>query len=161
TISGVPILGVSSLPLDRVANRILKRTVDIAGSIVGLMISAPLIGVTGILIYLESPGSIFYRQLRTGRNGRNFQIIKLRSMRPNAESGGAQWARPNDDRRLRIGAFLREWNLDEVPQFWNVLKGEMSLVGPRPERPELIAGFQYRIPHYNARLAAKPGMTGW
>ena len=83
-------------------------------------------------------------------------------MRLNAEAaGGAQWAKKNDPRRLRIGAFLREWNLDEVPQFWNVLVGEMSLVGPRPERPELIADFKYSIPHYNARHACKPGMTGW
>jgi lipopolysaccharide/colanic/teichoic acid biosynthesis glycosyltransferase len=78
-----------------------------------------------------------------------------------AEKSGAQWAKPNDQRRLPIGGFMRAWNLDEVPQFWNVLKGEMSLVGPRPERPELISTFQNTIPHYNARLISKPGMTGW
>jgi exopolysaccharide biosynthesis polyprenyl glycosylphosphotransferase len=161
TISGVPIMGVSELPLAHMGNRCLKRTVDIVGACVGLAISAPIIAVCGILIYLESPGRIFYRQVRTGRNGRDFHIIKLRSMKLDAEKGGAQWAKKNDDRRLRIGAFLRGWNLDEVPQFWNVLKGEMSLVGPRPERPELIVQFQNTIPHYNARLSSKPGITGW
>lgn len=161
TISGVPIMGVTELPLDRLVNRILKRTVDIVGAIVGLTISAPIIAIFGALIYLESPGPIFYRQVRTGRNGRSFKIIKLRSMKLDAEVAGAQWATEGDPRRLRVGAFMRETNIDEVPQFWNVLKGDMSLVGPRPERPELIANFQYDIPHYNARLASKPGMTGW
>lgn len=116
----------------------------------------------GVLIYWESPGSIFYRQVRTGRRGRNFNIIKLRSMKLDAEKvGGAQWAKKDDDRRLKVGAFMRKWNIDEVPQFWNVLMGEMSLVGPRPERPELIVGFERSIPHYNARLMSKPGITGW
>lgn len=162
TVSSVPILGVSELPLDRLGNRILKRAVDIVGGIIGLGLSAPIIAVFGVLIYWESPGSIFYRQVRTGRRGRNFYIIKLRSMKLDAEKvGGAQWAKKDDDRRLKVGAFMRKWNIDEVPQFWNVLKGEMSLVGPRPERPELIAGFEREIPHYNARLMSKPGITGW
>ncbi|HTH47298.1 MAG TPA: exopolysaccharide biosynthesis polyprenyl glycosylphosphotransferase [Candidatus Limnocylindria bacterium] len=161
SISGVPIMGVSELPLDRLWNRMLKRGVDILGAVVGLILSTPIIAIFGTLIYLESPGPIFYRQIRTGRNGKDFAIIKLRSMKLDAEKDGAQWAKKHDDRRLRIGAMLREWNLDEVPQFWNVLKGDMSLVGPRPERPELIANFQYEIPHYNARLATKPGITGW
>jgi lipopolysaccharide/colanic/teichoic acid biosynthesis glycosyltransferase len=100
-------------------------------------------------------------QTRTGRNGRNFLMFKIRSMRTNAEEKGAQWAKANDPRRLAIGAFMRKWNIDEIPQFWNVLKGEMSLVGPRPERPELIAQFKYKIPHYHARHTCLPGMTGW
>jgi exopolysaccharide biosynthesis polyprenyl glycosylphosphotransferase len=161
TISGIPIMGVTELPLDRLVNRILKRSVDIVGALVGLFISAPLIAVFGTMVYLESPGPIFYFQTRTGRNGRNFRIIKLRSMRLDAEVAGAQWAQEGDPRRLKVGALMRSTNIDEVPQFWNVLKGERSLVGPRPERPELIANFQYDIPHYNARLASKPGMTGW
>ncbi len=161
TISDVPIMGVSELPLDRLPNRILKRSVDIVGSLVGLTLSAPIIAIAGAMVYWESPGPVFYRQVRTGRNGRNFEIIKIRSMGLNAEKSGAQWAVKNDPRRLRIGAFLREWNIDEVPQFWNVLTGEMSLVGPRPERPELIANFKFQIPHYNARHSCKPGITGW
>ncbi len=162
TISGVPIMGVSQLPLDRIVNRVLKRLLDLFGAVIGLILCGPIFLIFGTLILLESPGNIFYCQTRVGRNGRHFRIIKLRSMRLNAEAtGGAQWAKKNDPRRLRIGAFLREWNLDEVPQFWNVLLGDMSLVGPRPERPELIADFKHSIPHYNARHACKPGMTGW
>jgi exopolysaccharide biosynthesis polyprenyl glycosylphosphotransferase len=162
TISDVPILGIVDGPLADPLNRMLKRSVDIVGSLVGLAISAPLICLFGAVVYLESPGSIIYRQTRTGRRGKNFQILKIRSMRLDAEAqGGAQWAKKGDDRRLKIGAFMRATNIDEVPQFWNVLKGEMSLVGPRPERPELIARFQDEIPHYNARHTIKPGMTGW
>jgi exopolysaccharide biosynthesis polyprenyl glycosylphosphotransferase len=162
TISGVPVLGVSELPLDYFLNRVIKRAVDIVGAIVGLLLSAPLIAIFGALVYLESPGPIFYAQKRTGRNGASFRMYKIRSMKMDAEEdGGAQWAKENDPRRLRIGAFMRKWNIDEVPQFWNVLKGEMSLVGPRPERPELISRFKYQIPHYHARHTCLPGMTGW
>lgn len=160
-VAGTPVVGVSSLPLDSSFNVTLKRLVDILGAIVGLVLSAPLMLVFGLLVYMESRGPIFYRQRRTGANGRPFHIIKIRSMRLDAEKNGAQWCTADDPRRLRIGEFMRKWNIDEVPQFWNVLKGEMSLVGPRPERPELIASFKHQIPHYNARHHAKPGMTGW
>ena len=131
SISGVPILGAAELPLDRLSNRALKRTVDIVGALVGLAISAPLIGICALAVYLESPGAVFYRQVRTGRNGRNFEIIKIRSMKLNAETAGAQWAKQNDPRRLRIGAFMRKTNIDELPQLFNVITGEMSLVGDR------------------------------
>lgn len=161
TISGVPILGNSELPLERPFNRFLKRSVDIVGSLVGLFISWPVVAYCAFRVYRESPGPVLYRQERMGRNGTTFKIIKIRSMSPDAESNGAQWAKKDDPRRLRIGAFMREWNIDEIPQFWNVLKGEMSLVGPRPERPELIKNFKHQIPHYNARHGTKPGMTGW
>jgi exopolysaccharide biosynthesis polyprenyl glycosylphosphotransferase len=147
--------------LDHAANLLIKRAIDIVGGLVGLVLSIPIIAVCGILIFLESPGPIFYSQVRTGRNGRSFRIYKLRSMKLDAEKSGTGWSTKNDDRRLKIGSVLRNLNLDEVPQFWNVLKGDMSLVGPRPERPELIAQFRYDIPHYNARLATKPGITGW
>jgi exopolysaccharide biosynthesis polyprenyl glycosylphosphotransferase len=162
TIIDVPVLGVAEGPLELPLNRILKRLVDIVGAIVGLMISIPLFCIFGSLVYLESPGPILYRQTRVGRRGKSFEILKIRSMRLDAESkNGAQWAKKNDDRRLRIGALMRETNIDEVPQFWNVLKGDMSLVGPRPERPELISRFQDEIPHYNARHTVRPGITGW
>jgi len=162
TMIDVPVLGVAEGPLVHPLNRILKRIIDIVGAVVGLIISVPLIFVFGLLVYQESPGPIFYRQTRVGRLGKNFEIFKIRSMRLDAESrNGAQWAKKDDDRRLRVGALMRETNIDEVPQFWNVLKGDMSLVGPRPERPELISKFQDEIPHYNARHTVKPGMTGW
>lgn len=161
-IGGIQLLGVDSLPLSGYRNRIAKRTVDIAGALVGLTLSAPLIFIFGALVYLESPGPILYKQLRQGRNGRLFYIIKIRSMHINAEvHGKAQWAEQNDQRRLRVGAFMRKWNIDEVPQFWNVLIGQMSLVGPRPERPELIARFKSTVPHYQARHMCRPGITGW
>ncbi len=162
TISGTPVLGVTQLPLDNTFNVILKRVIDVVGSLVGLIMSAPFIVFFSVVVWLESRGPVFYRQRRWGVNGVPFEIIKIRSMRLDAEqASGAQWCVRDDPRRLRVGAFMRKWNIDELPQFWNVLKGEMSLVGPRPERPELIAGFKHQIPHYNARHHAKPGMTGW
>ncbi len=162
SIGGIQLLGVDTLPLHGYRNRVVKRTVDIIGALVGLAISLPLILVFGAIVYCESPGPVLYRQVRQGRNGRLFHIIKIRSMHINAEAHGkAQWAQQNDQRRLRIGAFMRKWNIDEVPQFWNVLIGEMSLVGPRPERPELIARFKSKIPHYQARHMCRPGITGW
>ncbi len=162
TVSGVPLLGVSKLPLDRTRNRVIKRIVDVCGAIIGLFFSAPVIFLFSLLVYLESPGPVIYRQRRTSRAGRTFVIWKIRSMKLDAEaSTGAVWCTKKDDRRLRVGAFIRKYNIDELPQFWNVLKGDMSLVGPRPERPELIEKFKGDIPNYNARHEARAGLTGW
>ncbi len=161
TVSGVPVLGVEELRVTSMMNSAVKRLVDIFGALVGLSLSAPVMLVLAWLVYRESPGPIVYRQIRTGRYGRPFTIFKLRSMRLNAETAGAQWAVEGDPRRLKIGALMREWNLDELPQFWNVLTGDMSLVGPRPERPELIEKFEKEIPHYNPRHEVRPGITGW
>ncbi len=163
TISGIPILGISQLPLDRPVNQILKRAVDIFGSIIGLILSAPIIAFFAAFVYLESPGPIFYRQRRVRRGGVAFDMFKIRSMRLDADqTDNLQQSTPkNDPRLLKVGAFMRRWNIDETPQFWNVLKGEMSLVGPRPERifhSEKLSG---EIPHYSARYWSKPGMTGW
>jgi exopolysaccharide biosynthesis polyprenyl glycosylphosphotransferase len=162
TIAGTPVLGVTRLPLDDTFNVMTKRMVDVVGALIGLVLSAPIIAFFSAAVWLESRGAVFYRQRRWGFNGVPFNIIKIRSMKMNAEAAkGAQWCVKDDPRRLKVGAFMRKWNIDELPQFWNVLKGEMSLVGPRPERPELIAGFKHQIPHYNARHHSKPGMTGW
>lgn len=162
TIAGTPVLGVTRLPLDSTVNVFAKRMLDIVGATAGLILSAPMVALFSALVWLESRGPVFYLQRRWGVNGVPFNIIKIRSMKLDAEkSAGAQWCVKDDPRRLRVGAFMRKWNIDELPQFWNVLKGEMSLVGPRPERPELIASFKHQIPHYNARHHSKPGMTGW
>jgi len=162
TMAGTPILGVDRLPLDSTFNLVLKRVVDVIGGAFGMLISLPIIGLFGLLVWLESRGNVLYRQRRSGANGHPFYIYKIRSMKLDAEKeSGAKWCTADDPRRLRVGAFMRKWNIDELPQFWNVLKGEMSLVGPRPERPELIQNFKHEIPHYNARHHAKPGMTGW
>jgi exopolysaccharide biosynthesis polyprenyl glycosylphosphotransferase len=163
TVSGIPILGVSRLPLDRLTYRTLKRCVDIVGSLVGLLIAAPIIAVCGILIRLESPGPIFFSQERIGRAGTRFRMLKLRSMRLGADGADHlnQSTQREDPRVLRIGEFMRRWNLDELPQFWNALVGDMALVGPRPERTYHVQQLTTRIPHYNARHAAKPGLTGW
>jgi exopolysaccharide biosynthesis polyprenyl glycosylphosphotransferase len=162
SIGGIPIMTGHNLPLDHPYHQLLKRVVDIAGALTGLVLFAPVMAYFCYRVYRESPGPVFYRQMRTGRNGKPFEIIKIRSMRLDAEKeGGAQWAKEKDPRRLRIGEFMRARNIDELPQFWNVLKGEMSLVGPRPERPELIRNFKYDIDSYNLRHAVKPGLTGW
>lgn len=162
TVAGIPLMGVFDLKHDRFHNKLIKRCVDIVGAIVGLTVFGPVIAVLGVLIYLESPGPIFFRQRRAGLNGKPFEIVKLRSMRPDAESSTGQvWAVEDDPRRLKIGAFMRSWNLDELPQFWNVLKGDMSLVGPRPEMYDLVQGFRQTIRHYNLRHTLRPGLTGW
>ena len=162
-VSGVPVLGVADLPLNRLINRTLKRSVDILGACVGLLLSAPVIGVFGTLVRLESPGAVFFGQERIGRNGKPFKMYKIRTMRPTACEADHmhQSTLREDPRLLRVGKFMRRWNLDEVPQFWNVLKGDMSLVGPRPERTYHSRQLSEVIPHYNARLASKPGLTGW
>jgi exopolysaccharide biosynthesis polyprenyl glycosylphosphotransferase len=161
-VANTPIVGVSSLPLDDSVNALAKRCLDILGGLIGLLLFGPIMALFAFMVWVESRGSVIYRQKRTGADGRNFTIFKIRSMKLDAEAkGGAQWCKADDPRRLRVGAFMRKWNIDELPQFWNVLKGEMSLVGPRPERPELIAQFKHQIPHYNARHHALPGMTGW
>ena len=144
-VGNLPVLALEGLPLNLFLNRLLKRVVDVTGALVGLLLSLPLVIICGTLVRWESRGPVFYRQVRMGLNGRLFRMIKLRSMRPDAEEqNGPQWAEENDSRRLQIGAFMRKWNIDEVPQFWNVFIGDMSLVGPRPERPELIPGFRNR-----------------
>jgi exopolysaccharide biosynthesis polyprenyl glycosylphosphotransferase len=160
-VAGTVTVGVSRLPLDSSANVLVKRCLDLLGGVIGLLMAAPIIALFSALVRWEGRGNVIYRQVRTGADGRDFTIYKIRSMKLDAETAGAQWCVADDPRRLRVGAFMRKWNIDELPQFWNVVKGEMSLVGPRPERPELIAQFKHSIPHYNARHHALPGMTGW
>ncbi len=162
TIEGIPLIGMRPWPLDSFRNRAAKRIEDVLGAALGLAISAPILAVAAVLIKRSSPGPVFYRQERCGESGRRFHLIKLRTMRVDAEAEtGPVWAQEDDPRRTSIGAFLRRHNLDELPQFWNVLKGEMSLVGPRPERPHFVEIFKDDVQRYLWRHAAKPGMTGW
>ncbi|RKO62833.1 exopolysaccharide biosynthesis polyprenyl glycosylphosphotransferase [Caldibacillus debilis GB1] len=139
----------------------VKRFLDIIFAIIGLIISSPIMLIIGILIKIESPGPIFYKQVRVGLNGKYFYIIKLRSMNADAENNGAQWAEKDDPRVTKIGKFIRRARIDELPQFWNVLVGDMSLIGPRPERPIFTAQFNEEIPGFVKRLNVRPGITGW
>lgn len=139
----------------------IKYLLDFMFSSVGLIVLMPVILIFSILIVLESPGSPFYLQERLGLNGKRFRVIKLRSMRNDAEKNGAKWAEKNDPRVTKIGLFIRKTRIDELPQLFNILKGEMSLVGPRPERPIFTEKFERDIPGFKKRLEVKPGLTGW
>jgi exopolysaccharide biosynthesis polyprenyl glycosylphosphotransferase len=164
TVGRVPVLGIEELAISRLLNRALKRTFDLVGATFGLLLSAPLVLVLAFLIRRESPGApALFRQRRGGTGHREFTLLKLRSMTPGADASDheRQSTARGDARLLRIGSFLRRWNLDELPQFWNVLRGDMSLVGPRPERPVHVDRLAAEIPHYLPRHLVKPGMTGW
>ncbi len=141
--------------------RAAKRLADILLSALGLLLAAPILLLAAILIRLESSGSPFYSQVRVGQYNRLFRIWKLRSMRSDAENNGAQWAQSHDPRVTRLGRLLRLTRLDEAPQFYNVLRGEMSFVGPRPERPQFVQDLAKEIPFYEQRHLLKPGITGW
>jgi Undecaprenyl-phosphate glucose phosphotransferase len=158
---GLPIITLQGSPLYG-WNLFLKRWFDVAGALVALGLTLPLMGLIAVLIKLTSPGPVFYRQKRVGLDGSSFEIIKFRTMVPNAESEtGPVWAQSGDDRCTGIGKILRQTSVDELPQFWNVLMGEMSIVGPRPERPEFIQKFREQFPQYNLRHKMKAGITGW
>jgi|SRR5579884_532279 len=142
--------------------RVTKRALDILLASVGLIVSLPIFLILGILIKLDSKGPIFYRQERVGEKGKNFMVIKFRSMRQDAERAtGPVWASENDPRVTRLGRVMRLLRLDEIPQMINVLKGEMSFVGPRPERPVFVDQLRKKIPYYDLRFTVKPGLTGW
>jgi sugar transferase (PEP-CTERM system associated) len=140
----------------------LKRTVDIVGAAVGLIVALPIMAAVAIAVRASSGGGVMYHQARVGLRGRVFTVHKFRSMRADAEQQtGAVWARPNDNRVTAVGRFLRRTRLDELPQLWNVLRGDMSIVGPRPERPEFVTTLTKQIPFYGQRHIVRPGLTGW
>lgn len=158
-LGGLPMLTVRDVAL-RGWNLMLKRMVDIAGSAFALMVFSPIMLLVSILIKLDSPGPVFFIQERVGLDGKPFPMLKFRSMRQGAERAGS-WTVQNDPRRTRLGSFLRRISFDELPQFINVLVGEMSLVGPRAEQPKYVEEFQRRIPRYMERHREKAGLTGW
>jgi exopolysaccharide biosynthesis polyprenyl glycosylphosphotransferase len=159
-LAGMPLLTMRDVAL-RGWHLALKRGVDIAGSLAALIVLSPLMMLTAVLIKLESPGPVFYVQERMGLDAKPFPMLKFRSMRADAERNGPGWTTANDPRRTRIGGLLRRLSVDELPQFINVLLGDMSLVGPRPERPVYVEQFRQTIPRYMDRHREKAGLTGW
>ncbi len=159
---GVSVLSFTDSPLGDWENRFIKRTADILLSAVALLCLSPVFFVLALIVKTSSRGPVFYRQERIGQDGRHFMLLKFRTMVVDAEKdSGPVWARENDPRRTKIGTFLRENNLDELPQLWNVFRGHMSLVGPRPERPHFVSQFKEDIPRYMARHSIRSGITGW
>jgi exopolysaccharide biosynthesis polyprenyl glycosylphosphotransferase len=138
-----------------------KRAMDVLISIAGMFLFVPFAPFVILLVKLQDGGPVMYSQIRTGLHNQPFRIYKFRTMGVNAEKDGAQWAKLGDERATTIGRFLRKTRLDEVPQFWNILKGEMSFIGPRPERPELVETIEKEVPFYRYRHLIKPGLTGW
>jgi len=160
-IFGLPLIEISP-DLMPFWEKLVKRLLDIVISIVVLVIMLPLIIVISVVIRLTSKGPAIYSQERVGKKGKPFTMYKFRTMRIDAEAEtGPTWAQENDPRITKVGALLRKTRLDEIPQFYNVLKGEMSLVGPRPERPYFVSRFKDEIPMYTRRLRVRPGITGW
>lgn len=160
-LDGIPLINFHRIPLDDLFNRFMKRSFDIAASLILMVLLSPLMASAALAIRLSSPGPVIYRQERVGRNKKNFVMYKFRSMDANAPGENTTWGTKNDSRRTRVGAFLRKFSIDELPQLFNVLKGDMSLVGPRPERPFFVEKFRDEVPLYMLKHLVRPGITGW
>ena len=160
-LDGLPTINLSETPLEG-WSRFVKRAFDLAVAGLALIVFSPVMLAVAIAIRLEGRGPIFYRQIRMGLDGKPFPMVKFRSMREGAETAtGAVWAEKDDPRRTKVGRFIRAWSIDELPQLWNVLVGDMSVIGPRPERPEFVEQFRAEFPHYMLRHKVRAGMTGW
>jgi Undecaprenyl-phosphate glucose phosphotransferase len=160
-IDGLPTINLSETPLEG-WSRFIKRAFDLIVALATLVVFSPVMIAVAFAIWLEDRGPIFYRQVRMGLDGKPFEIVKFRSMRVGAETqSGAVWAEKDDPRRTKVGGIIRAWSLDELPQLWNVLVGDMSVVGPRPERPQFVEQFRAEFPHYMLRHKVRAGMTGW
>jgi Undecaprenyl-phosphate glucose phosphotransferase len=160
-LDGIPIININDVPLQGLSGAI-KRTIDIVVSLSALIVLAAPFAIIAVAIRLNSSGPVFYRQERMGLDRRQFMVLKFRSMYQNAEEEtGPVWTLEDDPRRTAVGAILRRFSLDELPQLVNVFFGDMSLVGPRPERPFFVEQFKERVPHYMLRHKVKSGMTGW
>ncbi len=159
---GLPFLSSKESPLADWENRLIKRAIDVAASAAALVLLSPLLAIVALWIRRDSEGPVLYKQDRVGEDGQIFKMCKFRTMKHGAErETGPVWAKEQDARRTRIGGFLRASNIDELPQLWNVLKGDMSLVGPRPERPHFVGQFREDVPRYMGRHRIKSGITGW
>ncbi len=160
-LDDIPIINIRYVPLDDAFNKTIKKISDIVISIIAIVITSPIMLVTIIAIKLESPGPVIFKQERIGYNGKPFIMYKFRSMRvQDDEEEKSQWTTKDDSRKTKVGAFIRRTSIDELPQFFNVLKGQMSVVGPRPERPFFVEKFRKEIPKYMVKHQVKPGLTG-
>ena len=160
-IEGAPVNGSESPLMRPRISTTLQIGFDIAVAAVCLILLAPLLTLIAVLVRLDSPGPVFYRQERVGLGGQPFTLMKFRSMRADAEAQGPAWAKQRDPRVTRIGSFMRRTRIDELPQLINILRGEMSFIGPRPERPHFVEKLAEAIPFYRERARVKPGLTGW
>lgn len=162
SIGGLPVIGIRDVPLDEASNRVFKRGFDIVFAVIAILMTSPIMLLITVVLKLTSPGPIIFKQERVGLNRRTFYMYKFRSMKhmPKADSD-MQWTTEDDPRRTKFGSLLRKTSLDELPQFFNVLKGEMSVVGPRPERPYFVDQFKEEVPKYMIKHHVRPGITGW
>lgn len=161
-VEGIPLINIRHVPLDNFLKSFGKRTFDVALSLAGLLLVSPLLILITLAIKLDSPGAVIFAQERVGLNKRNFMMYKFRTMEvQTAEESDKEWTTENDPRKTKLGNLLRRTSLDELPQLWNVLKGDMSLVGPRPERPFFVEQFKEKIPRYMVKHHVRPGITGW
>ncbi|MCR4717153.1 MAG: undecaprenyl-phosphate glucose phosphotransferase [Lachnospiraceae bacterium] len=161
-LSGLPVINIRNVPLSNTGNKIIKRIMDIIGSIVAIILFSPVMLIVALLIKITSPGPIIFNQVRVGLHNKNFNMYKFRSMRvQTAEEEKKGWTTKDDPRVTKIGKFIRKTSIDELPQFFNVLKGDMSLIGPRPERPQFVEQYKEEIPKYMIKHQVRPGITGW
>lgn len=158
-VGGIPMMNIRRIPLDNMGNAFMKRAMDIIGSLVMIVLSSPIMLISALIIKITMGGKVIFKQQRVGLNKKIFTMYKLKSMKDNADSDTA-WSTDNDPRKTRFGAFIRKFSIDELPQLFNVLKGDMSLVGPRPEIPFYVDSFKHSIPMYMLKHQVKPGMTG-
>ena len=161
-LNGLPVINIRYVPLTNILNRLVKRTVDIIGSLIGLIFLSPLLLLLAILVKCSSKGPIIFKQERVGLHNKKFYMYKFRSMEvqtKEAEKKG--WTTKDDPRVTPIGRLMRRTSLDELPQLWNILVGDMSIVGPRPERPQFVEKFKEEIPRYMIKHQVRPGLTGW
>ena len=161
-VQGIPVIHVRRVPLNIMRNRVAKRAVDLIGATVAIILFSPVMLLTALVVALTEEGSVIYRQERVGLHNQVFYMYKFRSMiMQDEEKEKAEWSTRNDPRITPVGKLIRRTSIDELPQLFNVLKGEMSLVGPRPERPQFVQKFRDEIPRYMVKHQVRPGMTGW